>query len=128
VYVSQRPVNTLDVTITHTILRVRAVKNRGVLELEGANGSVVRVRVELCVPCHIPHLVTDAVGVPADLACEVCDSPSMADPMFFVIVATLDITNIASHRRWRMRQLANGVSVNDVLRRGHDLVIRINSH
>ena len=60
VYLSQRPVDTLDATMTRTILRVRAVKTHGVLELEGADGGIVRVRMELCAPCHIPHLVTDA--------------------------------------------------------------------
>jgi hypothetical protein len=81
VYVAQKPINSLDVTTTLTILRVRAVKPNGVLELEGADGTVVRTRMELCAPCHIPHLVTDAVGVPADLACAICGSPCMADPM-----------------------------------------------
>jgi hypothetical protein len=81
VYVAQKPINSLDVTATRTILRVRAVKPNGGLELEGADGTVVRTRMELCAPCHIPHLVTDAVGVPADLACAICGSPSMADPM-----------------------------------------------
>ena len=81
VYVSQRPINSLDVKTTRTILRVRAVHPHGVLELEGADGRTVRVRMELCAPCHIPNLVTDELGVPADLACEVCGSPSMADPM-----------------------------------------------
>ena len=81
VYVSQRPINTLDVKTTRTILRVRDIRPQGVLELEGADGKTVRVRMELCAPCHIPNLVTDAVGIPADLACSVCDSPSMADPM-----------------------------------------------
>jgi hypothetical protein len=82
VYVSQRHINTLDFTTNSTILRERGVKTHGVLEMEaGAYGGVVRVRMKLCAPCHIPHLVTDAVGVPADLACEVCGSLSMADPM-----------------------------------------------
>ena len=81
VYVSQRPVNTLDVRSSRTILRVKAVRPHGVLELEGADGKTVSVRMELCAPCHIPNLVTDAAGVSADLACEVCGSPSMADPM-----------------------------------------------
>ena len=81
VYVSQRPVNTLDVKTTRTILRVRAVLPHGVLELEGSDGKTVRVRMELCAPCHIPNLVTDELGVPADLACSICGSASMADPM-----------------------------------------------
>ena len=78
VYVSQRPINSLDVKTTRTILRVRAVKPQGVLELEGADGSTTNVRMEMCAPCHIPNLVTDELGVPADLACSVCASPSMA--------------------------------------------------
>ena len=81
VYVSQRPINTLDVRSSRTILRVRAVRPHGVLELEGADGTTARVRMELCAPCRIPNLVTSDLGVPADLACSVCGSPSMADPM-----------------------------------------------
>jgi len=81
VYVAQKPINSSDVTTTRTILRVRAVRPNEVLELEGADGTSVRTRMELCAPCHIPHLVTIGVGVPADLACAICDNPSMADPM-----------------------------------------------
>ena len=81
VYVSQRHVNTLDVRSSRTILRVKAIRPQGILELEGADGQTARVRMELCAPCHIPNLVTNDVGVPADLACSVCGSASMADPM-----------------------------------------------
>ena len=81
VYVAQKPINSLDVTATRTILRVRAVRPNGVLESKGADGAVVRTRIELCASCHIPYLVTNAVGVPANLACAICGSPSMADPM-----------------------------------------------
>ena len=81
VYVSQRPINTLDVRTSRTILRVRAIRPHGVLELEGADGVTVRVRMEMCAPCMIPNLVTGDMGVAADLACAVCGSPSMADPM-----------------------------------------------
>lgn len=81
VYVSQRPVNSLDVKTSRTILRVRNVLPHGILELEGADGMAVKVRMELCAPCYIPNLITDELGVPADLACCICNSPSMADPM-----------------------------------------------
>jgi hypothetical protein len=81
VYVAQKRINSLDVTTTRTILRVRAVRPNGVLELKGADGTVVRTRMELCAPCHIPHLVKDAVEVPADLTCPICGSPSTADLM-----------------------------------------------
>ena len=77
-YVAAKHINSLDVTATRTILRVRAVRPNGVLDVDG---TVVRTRMELCAHCHIPHLVTYAVGVPADLACAICGSPSMADPM-----------------------------------------------
>ena len=60
---------------------VRAIRPQGILELEGADGQTARGRMELCAPCHIPNLVTNDVGVPADLACTVCGSASMADPM-----------------------------------------------
>ena len=81
VYVAQRPINTLDVRTTRTILRVREVGSSGVLLLEGSDGATVRVRMEHCAPCHIPNLVTDDLGVAASLACQVCGSASMADPM-----------------------------------------------
>ena len=81
VYVSQRPVNTLDVRTSRRILRVRSIRPQGVLELEGADGQTVRVRMELCAPCRIPNLVTSSDGVAADLECSICGSPSMADPM-----------------------------------------------
>jgi hypothetical protein len=53
----------------------------GVLELEGSDGHVVRVHMEMCAPCHIPNLVMGEDGVSADLECEVCRSASMAEPM-----------------------------------------------
>jgi hypothetical protein len=81
VYVAQRPINTLDVRTTRTILRVREVRSTGVLLLEGADGATVQVRMEHCAPCHIPNLVTTDLGIAADLACQVCGSASMADPM-----------------------------------------------
>lgn len=81
VYVAQRPINTLDVRTSRIILRVREVTPDGVLLLEGGDGRTARVRMENCAPCHIPLLVTSTDGVSADKACEVCGSPSMADPM-----------------------------------------------
>ena len=81
VYVAQRPINTLDVRTTRTIMRVREVRSTGVLLLEGADGATVQVRMEHCAPCHIPNLVTTDLGVAADLACQICGSASMADPM-----------------------------------------------
>jgi hypothetical protein len=60
---------------------VREVRSTGVLLLEGADGATVQVRMEHCAPCHIPNLVTTDLGIAADLACQVCGSASMADPM-----------------------------------------------
>ena len=81
VYVAQRPINTLDVRTSRTILRVREVHDCGTLLLEGSDGSTVIVRIEQCAPCRIPNLVTSDLGVAAELACQVCNSPTMADPM-----------------------------------------------
>ena len=47
-YVAQKPINSLDVTTTRTILKVRAVRPNGFLELEGADGTVVRTRMPTC--------------------------------------------------------------------------------
>ena len=81
VYVAQKQINSLDVTTTRTTLRVRAVRPNRVLELDGADGTVVRTRMELGAPNRIPHFFIDAVGVPANSACASCSSPSIADPM-----------------------------------------------
>jgi len=81
VYVAQEPITSLDVTTTRAILRVHAARPNRVLELKGADGTIVRTRMELCAPCHIPHLVTHAIGVLANLACAICSNPSLVDPM-----------------------------------------------
>lgn len=82
VYTAQNPINALDVSTSRAILRVQQVLPSGVLILEGADGKTIRVRTELCSPCHIPNLVTDGLGiVPADFPCQVCQSPTLADTM-----------------------------------------------
>ena len=81
VYVRQRKINTLDVAASRTILRVREVLPTGVLVLEGADGGTHRTTVGECAPCHLPNLITNPDGVAADLPCELCQSPTLADPM-----------------------------------------------
>ena len=58
---------TLDVETSRTVLRVRHVLPHGILELEGADGMAVKVRMEPCAPCYIPNLITDELGMPADI-------------------------------------------------------------
>ena len=81
VYVRQPMINTLDTAASRTILRVVEVRPQGKLRLEGADGMTYETTMCIVVPCNIPNLVTSADGVAADLPCEVCRSPSLADFM-----------------------------------------------
>jgi transposase InsO family protein len=81
VYVRQPMINTLDTAASRTILRVVEVRPQGKLRLEGADGLAYETTMCNVAPCNIPNLVTSADGVAADLPCEVCRSPSLADFM-----------------------------------------------
>jgi hypothetical protein len=56
VYLQQTAPTTLDVTIGHTIFRVRKVLASGVLMLEGRDGVVWKDHVHNCAPCHLPNV------------------------------------------------------------------------
>ena len=54
---------------------------QGKLRLEGADGLSYDTTMSNVAPCNLPNLVTSADGVAADLPCEVCGTPSLADFM-----------------------------------------------
>ena len=80
VYYMQRPLNTLDMRVSRTILRVRKVHNTGWLELEGSDGRVVEVHADQCAPCHLSNLVPAGQQAPG-LRCEHCGSDSRSDAL-----------------------------------------------
>ena len=80
VYYVQRPLNTLDVKVTRTILRVHKVHSTGWLELMGSDGRIVEVHGDQCAPCHLSNLVPVGHTAPA-LTCEQCGSDSRSDSL-----------------------------------------------
>ena len=80
VYYVQRPLNTLDVRVTRTILRVHKVHSTGWLELVGSDGRIVEVHGDQCAPCHLSNLVPVGQTAPA-LTCEQCGSDSRSDAL-----------------------------------------------
>jgi hypothetical protein len=85
VYLQREMLDTLDTKAGQQILRVRAVRPNGVLELEGADARTVRVHMERCAPCHRPDIdgrVDPKLAVPSkDFACTRCREASGEDRM-----------------------------------------------
>jgi hypothetical protein len=85
VYLQQTAPTTLDVTVGHTILRMREVLAFGVLMLEGRDGVVWKDHVHNCAPCHLPNVdgtVDPSLAVVrAGLRCMLCGSKGGATHM-----------------------------------------------
>jgi hypothetical protein len=85
VYLQREMLDTLDTRAGAHILRVRAVADNGVLELEGSDARTVRVHMERCAPCHRPDIdarVDPRTAVPPpDFACTRCRKASGAGRM-----------------------------------------------
>lgn len=85
VYLQRKMLDTLDTRAGSSVLRVRAVGENGVLELEGADARIVRVHVERCAPCHRPdidgRMDPRAAVPPPDFACTRCRKASGAARM-----------------------------------------------
>jgi hypothetical protein len=56
VYLQRQPNDTLDTSFGRSILRIKAIRPSGVLELQGANKRTVRDHSKNCAPCHLPNL------------------------------------------------------------------------
>lgn len=72
VWVQQDTQDTLDTAASRRILRVVAVGTDGVLLVQGADGSTMRVRAERVAPCGLAHVTVPDGYVDPDLACQVC--------------------------------------------------------
>jgi transposase InsO family protein len=85
VYLQREMLDTLDTRAGASVLRVRAVAENGVLELEGSDARTVRVHMERCAPYHRPDVdgrMDPRTAVPTlDFACTRCRKASGAARM-----------------------------------------------
>jgi hypothetical protein len=52
VYLQRQPNDILDTSFGRTILKIKAIRPSGVLELQGADGRTIRDHSKNCAPCH----------------------------------------------------------------------------
>jgi hypothetical protein len=85
VYLQQQPNDTLDNSSSRTILRIKAIRPSGVLELQGADERTIWDHSKNCAPCHMPNLdptiITSTWISPLDYPCQVCQRIDDADQM-----------------------------------------------
>ncbi len=85
VYLQRQPNDTLDTSSSHTILRIKAIRPSGVLELQGVNGRTIQDYSKNCVFCHLPNwdptIITSTWIPPLDYPCQVCQRIDDADQM-----------------------------------------------
>ena len=96
VYVRRQQQTTLDIGTGPRILRVKAIRDNGILELQGADERVTKEHMKNCAPCFLPDLdgsmdplaarITDAT------ACHVCERADGEDTMLLC-----DACNAAFH-------------------------------
>jgi hypothetical protein len=100
VYLQRQPNDTLDISSSRTILRIKAIRASGVLELQGANGRTIRDHSKNCAPCHLPNLdptiITSTWIPPLDYPCQVCQKTD--DQCYFAIIAMVDTIFSASNQ------------------------------
>jgi hypothetical protein len=76
VYLQRQLNDTLKTSFDHTILRIKAIKPLGVLELQGVDERTFWDHSKNCVPCHLlnldPTIITSTWIPPLDYACQVC--------------------------------------------------------
>jgi len=76
VYLQRQPNDILDIFFGRTILRIKAIKPLGVLELQGIDGCTIWDHSKNCAPCHLPNLdptIITSTWIPSlDYPCQVC--------------------------------------------------------
>jgi hypothetical protein len=55
-YLQWQPNDTLETSYGHTIMRIKAIRPLGVLELQRANDHTIWDHSKNCVPCHLLNL------------------------------------------------------------------------
>jgi len=56
VYLQRQPNDTLNASSNRTILKIKAIRPSGVLELQKFDGGTIRDHSKNCAPCHLPNL------------------------------------------------------------------------
>jgi hypothetical protein len=76
VYFQRQPNDTLDTSFGHIILRIKAIRPSGVLELQRTNGRTIRNHSKNYAPYNLPNLdptiITSTWIPPLDYPCQVC--------------------------------------------------------
>jgi hypothetical protein len=84
-YLQRQPNDTLDTSSSRIILRIKAIRASGGLELQGADGRTIRDHSKNCAPCHLsnldPTIITSTWIPPFDYPCQVCQRTDDADQM-----------------------------------------------
>jgi hypothetical protein len=76
VYFQQQPNDTLDISSSRIILRIKAIRPSSVLELQGVDEHTIHDHSKNCAPWHLPNLdptiITSTWIPPLDYPCQVC--------------------------------------------------------
>jgi hypothetical protein len=85
VYLQRQPNDTLDTSSDYTILRIKAIRPSGVLELQGVNKCTIQDHSKNCAPYHLPNLDPTIITLtripPLDYPCQVCQRTDDANQM-----------------------------------------------
>jgi hypothetical protein len=73
VYFQWQPNDTLDTSSSRNILRIKAIRALGVLELQGTDERIIRDHSKNCAPYHLsnldPTIITSTWIPPLDYPC-----------------------------------------------------------
>ncbi len=87
VYLQRQPNDILDTSSNCTILRIKAIKSSGVLELQRVDERTIQDHSKNCVPCHLsnldPTIITSTWIPPLNYPCQVCQKIDHVDQMSF---------------------------------------------
>jgi hypothetical protein len=85
VYLQQQPIDILDTSSDRTILKIKAIRPSGVLELQGVDKWTIWDHSKNCVPYHLPNLdptiIMSTWIPPLDYPCQVCQRTYNVDQM-----------------------------------------------
>jgi hypothetical protein len=83
VYVQWQPNDTPDTSSDHIILRIKAIRPLGVLELQGVDRRIIQDHSKNYAPCHLLNLDLTIITLtwipPFDYPCQVCQRRNDAD-------------------------------------------------
>jgi hypothetical protein len=87
VYLQWQPNDTLETSFGRTILRIKAIKPSGVLELQGVDKRTIQDHSKKFAPCHLlnldPTIITSTWIPPLEYPCQVCQRIDNVNQMLF---------------------------------------------